>query len=123
MIKEIADKFTQEDIYSMSLFSLYVLTDTKEYSTISELPYLVDRKSLLNLCKYYGGKTIKIPTQEELFTVLLAVQLYNMTELNQVEYKKAVEMLGIKGDRTKIGNVYKKVCEVMKSYEFHPKHK
>lgn len=66
----------EKDIYSLSMFTLYKLAALPKYSIISELPYLLDEANLLKLCKYFGGKTIKIPTIEELMLTMKTLILY-----------------------------------------------
>ena len=51
----------EQDWYSMALFCLYKLIEVPEYSSLGELPYVLDKENLLNLCEYFGGQTIKIP--------------------------------------------------------------
>ena len=60
------NKLTDSDIYSLILFALYKMNETNEYSSLSELSYLLDKESLLKLCEFYGGTTIRIPTINEL---------------------------------------------------------
>lgn len=44
-----------KDIYSLILFILYKFKDIDEYRAISELSFILDKKSLFNLCQYFGG--------------------------------------------------------------------
>ena len=52
----------ERDVYSLLLFCLYKLSDIPEYSSLSELVYVMDKKNFLNFCEYFGGQTIKVPT-------------------------------------------------------------
>lgn len=45
----------EQDLYSLSLFCLYKLMGTNEYSSLSELAYILDKDNLLNLCEFFGG--------------------------------------------------------------------
>ena len=65
-----------QDIYSLILFALYKLREIPEYSTLSELAYIVDKENLLKLCEYFGGTTIHIPTIDELESILYSLLLY-----------------------------------------------
>ena len=58
------DNLKMTDTFSLILFVLYKIRDVKEYSTLSELAYILDKDALLNLCEYFGGMSIKIPTIE-----------------------------------------------------------
>lgn len=70
------EELKQQDVYSLSLFLLYNLTALPKYSLIGELPYLLSEDDLLKLCKYCGGKTITIPTVEELMKTMRTLLLY-----------------------------------------------
>ena len=61
-IKEELQKLHEPDIWSLLLFVLFKIKDIPEYSGISELAYILDRKNLLKLCEYFGGTTITMPT-------------------------------------------------------------
>lgn len=52
------------------------LEDTPEFANLPELFSIVGAKSLIKLCKYAGGETIKIPTLEQLCTDIEALQWY-----------------------------------------------
>ena len=58
------------DIYSLMFFLLYKIQDIPEYATVSEMCYLLDGGNWLRLLTYFAGKTIKIPTEEELSIML-----------------------------------------------------
>ena len=75
-IKEAVATLKETDIYSLMLFAMFKLRDIPEYSSLSELVYILDKDSLLKLCEYFGGTTIKIPTIEELETLLYALTIY-----------------------------------------------
>lgn len=55
MIRNNIENLKQTDFYSLLLFSLFKMTDIPEYSSISQLAYVLDRENLLNLCEYFGG--------------------------------------------------------------------
>lgn len=90
----------QQDVYSLSLFLLYNLTAIPKYSLIGELPYLLDEDNLLKLCKYLGGKTITIPTVEELMKSMRTLLLY---QAYIVEGKPWVQALKESGFNTNEG--------------------
>lgn len=52
------------------------LHDVPEFAWLPELFTLVDIDSFLNLCKYCGGETIKIPTLEEVSKSVDAMQWF-----------------------------------------------
>ena len=71
-IREQLDSLKVTDIYSLILFTLYKLKDIPEYSTLSELAYILDKKSLLNFFEYFGGTTITIPTLKDFKLVIIS---------------------------------------------------
>ena len=110
------------DIYSMSMFALYKLVDVDEFSIMGELPYILDKKNLLNFCNYFGGRTIKVPTLGELYSVLYLLLLYQYTKIENIPYDIAVKKIGFK--QSELRNVkisYNKICEVLDKYNFERK--
>jgi hypothetical protein len=65
-IKEELNQLRTNDTYSLILFVLYKLRNVPEYSGVSELAYVLDESNFLNLCEYFGGLTITIPTVKEI---------------------------------------------------------
>ena len=59
-IKTELDKLTTSDIYSLMLFALYKSNELPEYSTLSQLAYILDKEHLLQLCEVFGGLTINL---------------------------------------------------------------
>lgn len=70
------DTLRDKDIYSLVMFALFKLRDIPEYSSLSELAYVLDRENMLKLCEYFGGLTIRIPTIDELESILYSLVLY-----------------------------------------------
>lgn len=123
MIKDDISKLSENDIYSMGLFTLYSLTEIPDYRVLSELPYILDKKSLLKFCKYYGGTTIKIPTVEELETVMRVLLLYQRVNIEKKSLEDALKELGYTTLNKKILQVYKLISEVLDKYEFKHREK
>jgi len=82
------------DLYSLSMFLLYNLKRVPRYSIIGELPYLMDRDSLMNLCKYFGGKTITIPTLKDLRLTMRVLLLYQVHIIEGQPWKDALKEVG-----------------------------
>ncbi len=99
--KEELAKLRDTDIYSLILFSLYKLKDIKEYSTLSELAYILDKESLLKLCQYFGGLTIKIPTISELETLVYALVLYQKVNIDGESFKDVYTTMGYNTENMK----------------------
>ena len=123
MIKDDINLLSEDDIYSMSLFMLYSLTEIPDYRTLSELPYLMDKNSLLNFCKYYGGTTIKVPTTEELTTILHMLHLYRLIKIEHKGFEESFTAMGYKVQDKKLLQIYKRVSEVLDKYEFKHREK
>lgn len=118
-IKEELQKLNTPDIYSLILFSMYKLKDDPQYSTLSELPYLLDRQSLLNLLQYFGGLTIKIPTIRELEILVLALSLHEKVCFYGTPFNEALKTLGHdKMDEDKIIEAYEHIQGVLEDYSF-----
>lgn len=109
----------ETDVYSLILFALYKLREVPEYSAISELAYVLDKQNLLNLCEFFGGTTIKIPTITELEDMMQALLLYQYVNIDGMEYDKAIELIGHKaGELRTVRKNYNNMCEVLDKYNF-----
>ena len=112
----------ERDIYSLLLFCLYKLSDVPEYSSISELVYIMDKSNFLNLCEYFGGQTITIPTIEELESLLYSLLLYQYVNIDNMPYDKAIELIGHESSELRqVKKNYKKLCEVLENYSIKPR--
>ena len=107
------------DIWSLILFVLYKIKDIPEYSTISELAYVLDKDNLLKLCEYFGGLTIKIPTIDELELLIHSLVLYQYVNIDHIDYDKAIELIGKESiDLRAVKSGYLKICEILSKYNF-----
>ena len=112
-------KFKESDIYSLVLFTLFKIKDIPEYSTLSELVYILDKESLLKLCEYYGGLTIKIPTIEDLEGLIYSLVLYEAVDLNQQSYDETIKYIQSKyANIKKVKSNYICIKEVLNNYSF-----
>lgn len=108
------------DTMSMVLFVLYKLSENPEYSTLSELSYILDGTSLSNLLDYYGGMTITIPTKAEFAIVVDTLLLYQYHQMDKMSFDEAVKLLGKTGDQLKeIKDCYQKVYKIIEKYNFN----
>lgn len=115
-------KLKQTDIYSLLLFALYKIQEIPEYSTLSELAFILDKDNILKLCEYFGGTTIKVPTIEELESLIYALVLYQYVKIDNIPYEKATEMIGHKSNELrKVKSDYTKLCEILEKYDFVPR--
>lgn len=117
--KEEIAKLKTVDIYSLILFALFKLRDIPEYSTLSELVYVLDKDSLLKLCEYFGGLTLKIPTVEELESLVYSLLLYEYVNIENMSYKDACDIIGHSSkDLRKVKSDYNKLVEILDKYDF-----
>lgn len=114
------NNLTSNDIYSLMLFALYKLNDTSEYSSLSQLSYILDKENLLKLCQFYGGTTIYVPKIEELEDMLNALLMYQKVDIENMDIEEYLKQL-----KNKIGNTkyvqknYGVVKDILKNYNFN----
>lgn len=108
----------QVDVYSLVLFALYQIKEVPEYSTLSELAYVLDKTNLMNLLDYFGGTTIKIPTKRELQILINALLVYQCVKIEKLSFAVAIGRLGDIDvlQLKEIKNVYGKLCEILDRY-------
>lgn len=117
-IKEELQKLHEPDIWSLLLFVLFKIKDVPEYSGISELAYILDRKNLLKLCEYFGGTTITIPTIEELETLVYGLLLYQYINIESILEEDAIVMISREGLNIKnVRTAYSKIKDTLQNYE------
>ena len=118
-IKKDIAKLKNVDVYSLMLFVLFKIKDVPEYSTLSELAYILDKENLLKLFEYFGGLTIKIPTVDELEGIIYAMVLYQYVNIDGMDYDAAVKLIGHSSDELrKVKANYNKICEVLEKFDF-----
>lgn len=118
-VKENVSLLKEDDVFSMALFTLYALKNDEKYSSLSELAYLLDKKSLLNLLEYYGGQTITIPTSKDLEQVVSALSMHLKVHAQGMSEEDAIESLGVpRGQRDGILATYARVENVLRTYAF-----
>lgn len=106
------------DMYSLSMFALYKLTNLPEYSAISELPYILDRENMLKLCQYFGGRTIRIPTTEELHSLMSLLLLYQYVNIDKIPYDEAINLIGFPSKNLRqVKKTYSELCNILNSYD------
>ena len=74
-------KLQSKDIYSILLFALFNLTKNKDYAILSQMACIIDRDSLVRLCAQFGGVEIRIPTLNELRTLVNALGIYYSVDI------------------------------------------
>jgi hypothetical protein len=121
-IKEELNKLKSVDIYSLMLFALFKIRDIPEYSSLSELAYVLDKNNLLKLCEYFGGLTIKIPTISDLESMVYTLVLYQLVDIDGMEYDDAVKQIGHNSsDLRRVKSDYIKMKNILDNYNFSRK--
>lgn len=119
MIRNNIENLKDTDFYSLILFTLFKMTDKPEYSSISQLSYVLDKDNLLNLCAFFGGQTITIPTIHELESLVYALLLYQNVKIDGMDYNEALELIGHESEELReVKKNYKHICNTMSKYSF-----
>ena len=122
MITESLKKLNTKDIYSLLLFALFKMDEIPSQSTLSELIYLLDKKSLLKLCEYFGGMTITIPTIDDLEILTYCLLVYNDVVIEKNDLETVLKNLPVESHvLKKIRSRYIELAEVLSEYEFVPR--
>ena len=117
-IKEQLQKLHEPDLWSLLLFALFKMKDIPEYASISELAYILDRKNLLKLCEYFGGSTIKIPTIEEIETMVYGLLVYQYVNIEGMNLNDA--LISVSRDSVDMKTVkisYNKIKDILSNYD------
>lgn len=117
-IKKDLNTLHLSDIYSLMLFITYKIQDIPEYAVLSELCYLLDGANLTRLLTYFAGRTITIPTEDDLATMSNALLLYQYVNIDGQSLteaqKKLVDITPKQRDR--ITDLYLKIIPIMSQY-------
>lgn len=110
------------DLYYVSLIVLSNLKHT-DYSSVAELSILLNRKDFTNLIEYYQGKTIKVPTKEEIKVIMDSISVYYYYVLLGKTWYQTLSKLGIsrkdKETSDKLWNSYKLLVTSVKSSNYN----
>lgn len=113
------EELDKQDIYSLILFILYRLKEIPEYSTLSELVYILDNENFIKLINYYGGKTIRIPKVDELSTILDALLVYEREQNTDLPLSDICKDIGIsKKEIPEILKILQLIPQLIDNYDF-----
>ena len=113
-IKDELNSLNTKDIYSLMLFVLYKSSNIPEYSSLSQLTYILDKDSLLKLCEFYGGLTIRIPTIQQLQELLEGLLMYQLIDIEGQNPEEVTNEFNKNTTET-----YIKIKEVLKNYSLN----
>ena len=113
------EQLDKKDISSLILFTIFKLKDLPEYTTLSELTYILDESSFSNLLTYFGGKTITIPTVDEFNNVVSALLFLERKEnTNMTDDEIFLDLDIKKKEKDNIRHILKIIFGVIKDYDF-----
>ena len=97
------------------------MNDIPEYSSLSQLAYVLDQKNLLNFFEYFGGQTIKIPTIQEMESLVYSLLLYQYVKIDKMDYEAALDLIGHEScELRQVKKRYNALCKVLENYSFSP---
>ena len=121
-IDEKLDKLKEEDVYSLILYILFQLKNNPNYAILSELTYVIDKQSMVNLLNYFGGMIIKIPTLEELKLVINALCVYEYINVENLSIDDAINKLELGNNNLEqdVKNTYFQIIKIIEEdYNFN----
>ena len=116
-MNEVFLSMEEADTYALMCNFLYDLKDIPEYSTLSELSYLLEGQSFKNLIRYFHGKTFRVPEVSEIAETIQVLKLYNYYEIEKRPWKDAVLLSGFASSSGKLAkNKLERLKETMRKY-------
>ena len=83
------------------------------------MTYVLDKDNFLNLCEYFGGQTIKIPTIKEVESLVYSLLLYQYVKIDKMDYDEALALIGHEScELRQVKSQYQALCKILDSYEF-----
>lgn len=112
-------KFKEPDVYAILCGFLYEFKEIPEYSILSELIYLMDSKSFINLIKYFEGQTIRIPTKEEFQSAIKVLLLLQYFEIEKKPWRESLQLAGFQTSEGRSAQKkLDKLKETLNTYNF-----
>lgn len=107
----------EDDLITIILYCIYKFTNDKDYATIAELAYTLDKESLYKLCATFGGTTIKVPTIKEYKTMAKVMLIFEYVNSDGLTYVEACDKANVDYEDENIRAMYSLMQEVLESYE------
>ena len=119
-IKSELKNLQETDIYSLMLFALYKVSGDPKQAALSQLAYILDKDNLLKLCEFFGGMTLKIPTVDELETLIYGLLIYQQVDIEHQDFDTVVETIKSKSINGKAAvKQYKVLKSLLRDYDFN----
>lgn len=94
--KKLNKALTEEEHYVLNILLLSYLTNDESYKDIAELCFMFDEYSnFKKFIKYYGGRTLKVPTQEELRIALKHLLLFQYVKIDGADFDKSYKSVDL----------------------------
>lgn len=125
LIKNELNTLNETDNWGLILFALAKLKDSDEFSSVSELAYILDKKNLFRLCEYFGGTTITIPTIAELEKMIIALAAYEESAVQKINPDTVMKKLVDRYEYnvSDIRAYYCEISRVLEQYDLQPRGK
>lgn len=85
---------SSEDAYSLAILLLSMVKDDPSYSSLGELPYIINHQAFIDLIRYYEGQTIRIPTIAEVKKMMRVLLTYQYYLVEKYPWHEAIVMAG-----------------------------
>lgn len=95
--KKLHKTLKEEEHYVLNILLLSYLVNDESYKDIAELCFMFDEYSnFKKFIRYYGGKTLTIPTQEELRLALKHLLLFQYVKIDGKDFDESYLKVGLK---------------------------
>lgn len=118
-INKVLSKFKEQDVYALLCGYLFEFKNVPEYSVISELAYLLDRESFVNLIDYFEGQTFKVPTKKDFQNAVRTLLLLQYYEIEGRPWKDSLVAAGFDTSDGRAAQIQlKKLKTTLEKYNF-----
>ncbi len=118
-INKVLSKFKEQDVYALLCGYLFEFKNVPEYSVISELAYLLDRESFVNLIDYFEGQTFKVPTKKDFQNAVRTLLLLQYYEIEGRPWKDSLIAAGFDTSDGRAAQIQlKKLKTTLEKYNF-----
>lgn len=118
-INKVLSKFKEQDVYALLCGYLFEFKNVPEYSVISELAYLLDRESFVNLIDYFEGQTFKVPTKKDFQNAIRTLLLLQYYEIEGRPWKDSLVAAGFDTSDGRAAQIQlKKLKTTLEKYNF-----
>lgn len=118
-IKKELKKLNESDVYSLIMFIMYQNNKLPQYSSMSQLSFILDSKNFLNLCEYFGGTDLHIPKIEEFEQYVVALTVYKKVHFDNILLENAIAQIDESYDIDSIVTIYRTIENSLKEVDFN----